>query len=137
MKVTEKELLRPHFGLHLTFDGHNCDPLVLNSRRKVEEFLNSLVGALGMKKLFGPKVIRAKGNFLKDPGGYSGFVIIQESHFSVHTFPKRRFVSIDVYSCRDFDYKKTIFLIKKFFRVNSVETNIVIRGRRYPQKNLL
>jgi len=37
----------------------------------------------------------------KDPGGWSGFVIIAESHISIHTFPARRFVSIDVYTCKN------------------------------------
>ncbi len=90
-----------------------------------------------MKKLYGPKVVRAKDNHLKDPGGWSGFVIIQESHFSVHTFPKRRFVSVDIYSCRDFDFKDASRFIKKFFRARSLETNVIVRGRRYPQRNLL
>lgn len=131
------KLKKPHFGLHLTLDGYGCDPQLLNDRATVSKFLTILAKKLHLKILFGPKVVYAPGNQRKDPGGYSGFVIIQESHFSVHTFPKRGFVSIDVYSCRDFDYKKASSFIKKFFRAHSIETNVVVRGRRYPQKNIL
>ncbi len=37
----------------------------------------------------------------KDPGGISGFVMIAESHFSLHTFPARRFVTLDIYTCQN------------------------------------
>lgn len=132
-----KEIKKPHFGLHLTLDGYGCDPQLLGDRTTVSRFLIVLAKKLHLNILFGPKVVFAPGNQRKDPGGYSGFVIIQESHFSVHTFPKRKFVSIDVYSCRDFDYKKAAAFIKNFFRVHSIEINVVVRGRKYPQKNLL
>lgn len=90
-----------------------------------------------MKKLLGPYVIRVKENHTKDPGGYTGFVVIQESHISVHTFPKRRFVSIDVYSCNDFDYKEAIRYTKEFFRLPRHEINVIIRGKKYPVKNIV
>ncbi len=137
MKGIDSELKKPHFGLHFTLDGYRCSSGTLNNRKKVEKFLNLLVRRLRMRKLFGPKIIRAPGNGKKDPGGWSGFVVIQESHFSVHTFPKRKFVSIDIYSCRDFDWQKAAQLCKKFFGARALETNVIVRGRRYPQKNLL
>jgi S-adenosylmethionine decarboxylase len=137
MKVSKKSLSESHFGLHLTLDLYGCDSKILASRRLVEQFLNLLTRRLQMRKLYGPKVVWAFDNQLKDPGGWSGFVIIQESHFSIHTFPKRRFASMDVYSCRDFDYLAVIRFSKKFFMARSAEKNIIVRGKRYPQKNLL
>lgn len=131
-----KQLKKPHFGLHLTFDGYKGDFAVLNNGKKVLNFMDSLVKKLGMKKLIGPYVVHAKENDFKDPGGYTGFVVIQESHISVHTFPKRGFVSIDVYSCTDFDYKSAASFTKKFFKIKSAETYVIVRGRRYPVKNI-
>lgn len=135
--MIQPQLKKPHFGLHLTLDGYGCDSKILASRAACEHFLNYLVKRLKMKKLFGPKIVHASDNKRKDPGGWSGFVIIQESHFSVHTFPKRRFVSADIYSCRDFDYKAATSFVKNFFRARSVEINVIVRGKRYPLKNLL
>lgn len=137
MKGIHTKRTKPHFGLHLTFDGYQCDPGVLGSRPAVERFLKRIVRQLAMRRLFGPKVVRAKETGGKDPGGYSGFVIIQESHISVHTFPKRRFVSIDVYSCKDFNSGRAISFIQKFFRTHTHETSLIIRGKRYPAGNLL
>lgn len=126
-----------HFGLHLTVDLYGCDSKILNNRSKIASILNLLVSRLGMKKLMNPVVLSVPPNNQKDPGGYSGFVMIQASHISVHTFPKRKFVSLDAYSCQDFDTQKTEKLIKKFFRGRSVEKNIIVRGKKYPPRNLL
>jgi len=126
-----------HFGLHLTLDCYGSKPYLLEKRAMVERFLKSAVRHLGMTKLYGPVVVLAPGNSKKDPGGWSGFVIIQESHISVHTFPKRKFVSIDIYSCRDFSHRRITAFVKKFFLANSIEKNVIIRGRRYPANNIL
>jgi S-adenosylmethionine decarboxylase len=41
-------------------------------------------------------------NRVEQTYGYSTFVMIAESHLTIHTFPEDRFVSFDVYSCKDF-----------------------------------
>lgn len=61
---------------------------------------NDLPEILDMKKIITPYVIRFDGNDKKDAGGYSGFVMIAESHISIHTFPEKRFVTIDVDTSR-------------------------------------
>lgn len=126
-----------HFGEHLTLDGYNGNFKLLNDKHVVEAALVDLVEALNMKILGGPEVYFAKGNDIKDPGGWSGVVVIEESHISIHTFPARGFVSADVYTCQsglDQD------LIKRFFRerfaITEEEVNFILRGTRYPQGNL-
>lgn len=124
------------FGLHLMLDAYNCDPLVLRDQTLVYNILDDLPVKLGMKQLSKPYVVFAEDNHIKDPGGWSGFVMIQESHISVHTFIKRRFISVDVYSCKDFDTKKTIRYFKNRFKTTDVETYIQKRGQRYPAHNI-
>lgn len=136
MATLAQQLKKPHFGLHITIDAYGCDEAVLDNPVMSKRYLFSLLRNMKMKKLFGPIVVETKGNGHKDPGGNSGFLMIQESHFSVHTFPRRRFVSIDIYSCRDFNYKRAVTFTKKFFHARSVEIAIVVRGKRYPMKNL-
>lgn len=122
-----------HFGEHFTIDGYGGDKECLNNESLVRESLAELPGKLGMKKLSSPQVFFASGNDIKDPGGWSGFVIIEESHISVHTFPKRGFVSIDVYTCQN--GLNTEFISNYFqeiFKLKDLETNFIKRGTRYP-----
>ncbi len=92
---------------------------------------------MGMKRLIPPYVVHVDANRKKDPGGWSGFVIIQESHISVHTFPSRRFVSVDVYSCKNFRTAPVVAYFRRVFGIRKVEKNIVVRGTEYPMADLV
>lgn len=130
------DLKTHHFGLHLMFDGYGCPFEKLASKEIVQKTLNKLVRDLAMRKLTEPLVLKAPGNIKKDPGGFSGFLIIAESHISIHTFHKRGFVSVDIYSCKDFNVQKAITDLKTIFKTKKEEINLVIRGREYPEKNI-
>lgn len=89
-----------------------------------------------MRRLIPPYVVAVPGNGKKDPGGYSGFVIIQESHVSIHTFPRRRFVSIDVYSCKDFDPAPVRRYFRRLFGIQKLENHLIVRGKEYPLRDI-
>jgi len=127
-----------NFGEHLMIDGYKGNPKKLNDKKLVLKCLNELPAKAGMKKLGPPKIYRAYDNGKKDPGGWSGFVIIAESHISIHTFPARRFVSIDVYTCKNGLEKKNIIkYFKKIFKLKTMEINFVKRGKKYPKFNCI
>lgn len=131
------EMKQAHFGEHLTLDGYGGSYEKLNDRELVLSCLLGLPEKLGMHPLAEPVVYAAADNQLKDPGGWSGFVVIAESHISIHTFPKRRFVSIDAYTCKNgMDTGIAIEYFKEKFDLDETETNLVIRGKKYPQENL-
>ncbi len=127
-----------HFGEHVTIDGYGGDFSKLNDEAYILGCIRELCSVLKMTPLIEPKLISAPDNNLKDPGGWSGFVIIAESHISIHTFPRRRFVSADVYTCQN---GMNIDLITSFFKekfvLQDVETHFLERGTRYPEHNLI
>lgn len=118
------------------FDGYGCPLEVLSNMELIYSTFNKLARDLGMLKLSEPVVVKAPGNQKKDPGGYSGSLIIAESHISIHTFHKRGFVSVDVYSCKDFNVDKAILDLKEIFKVKKVEVKVVLRGLNYPKNNI-
>jgi S-adenosylmethionine decarboxylase len=124
------------FGLHLMLDMYDCDPTTLNDTKLVYTILDELPEKIGMHKLTRPYVVFSEGNDKKDPGGWSGFVIIQESHIALHTFIKRRFVTIDVYSCKEFDTTIAKEYFKKAFRTENAEIIEEVRGRNYPSEDI-
>jgi S-adenosylmethionine decarboxylase len=120
------------FGMHLTLDGYGCSAEKLGDMDRVFEVLDQAPEALGMKKIITPYVVKCGPNEKKDPGGYSGFVMIAESHISVHTFPAKHFVSIDVYTCQgDLDAEKAKAIFQEAFGVKEFEENIIRRGTKY------
>jgi len=134
--MTEKST--QHFGEHIMIDGYGGAFAKLNSRELVASCLSELPRKLMMSPLSEPQVYWAEGNGKKDPGGWSGFVVIAESHISIHTFPTRAFVSIDVYSCRNgLPVNDIIAYFVDKFSLLEVEKNFINRGTRFPEFDCL
>jgi hypothetical protein len=47
--------------------------------------------------------------------GYSTFVMIAESHLSLHTFPEAGFLTFDCYSCTGFDHETALAVLHQCF----------------------
>ena len=127
------------FGQQLIFDAYGCDYEVLNSAKECKNILENIVHIAKMHKLIEPIVIQADSNAEvggKDPGGFTGFVIIQESHISIHTFTKRGFVTIDVYSCKDFAALDVIDYLVSKLKPQDYDVLNMQRGLKYPLANI-
>lgn len=130
--LTTSSATHPHFGEHLTIDAYRCNSKLLDEKSIVLGALDCLPEHLGMKKLSEPHVHFAEGTGPKDPGGWSGYVIIEESHISIHTFPFFEFASIDVYTCQNgLDIPKIKTFFKKAFDIGIFEENFIVRGKRF------
>lgn len=95
---------KAQFGLHLMLDAYEGDKEKLNDMARVFRFLRDLPPRIGMHILMPPVVLEASDMGTGfDTGGYTGVVIIAESHISIHTFPGKGFFTMDVYSCSNFE----------------------------------
>jgi S-adenosylmethionine decarboxylase len=125
------------FGVHLTLDGYGGSREKLADYAHVLTCLRDLPERLGMHKIAEPLVVELGEHSDKDPGGVSGFVMIAESHISIHTFPLRGFVSADVYTCQNcLETERICRYFVEAFDLQDLETNLVKRGTRYPQRNI-
>lgn len=120
------------FGLHLMLDGYGCNSDNLEDEDFVRGFLEEFPENIGMTKLMNPYVSRCEDADRKH-WGLSGFVLIAESHVSVHTFPWEGSISVDVFSCRSFDVAAAEREIVQRFGIKSIERNILDRGVEYPR----
>lgn len=127
-----------YFGEHFTLDGYGGEPSKLADRALVHHCLADLCERIGMRPLAPPLVAQALDNQAKDPGGWSGVLLIVESHITLHTFPRRRFLSADVYSCKTgMDLRAIETVLASAFDLQETETHFLRRGLRYPAWNLL
>lgn len=63
------------------------------------------------------------------PGGITGFIVLAESHLSVHSWPEIDYLAIDIFSCgRKATPKKALAYLKKKFKPKRVETKLIRRG---------
>ncbi len=113
--------------MHLVIDGHDCDWEQLSNAELVRNFLDEFPDRIGMTKITPPAVYTYRGQKEED-WGVSGFVIIAESHISVHTFPDRGYVNIDVFSCKEFDAASAMAEVRQIFAISDVTSWILDRG---------
>ena len=116
--------------MHLAIDGYGASPENLKDTDVVYRFLDEYPDTIGMDKIIPPQVYTYHGKTPED-WGVSGFVIIAESHISVHTFPDRRYVNIDIFSCKDFDANSSLEGVKDAFGLNQVRAWTLDRGIDY------
>lgn len=121
------------FGPHLVFDGHGCPAARLGDLDALYRLLDSLPDRIRMTKIMPPYVFR-HGIGGRASEGVSGFVLIAESHISVHTFPARKYVNVDIFSCEDFDVEDALLALRQAFAPRRVEWKLLDRGREFPKQ---
>lgn len=134
-----KDTKKVKFGEHLIFDAYGCNPKRLNDPKLCLKVLNDVCKMGDMHELCPPVLVKADSNETlggKDPGGYSGFLMIQESHISIHTFVKRGFITVDVYSCKAFQAEGVVEYLKKAFGSRDEQVIKLERGLKYPTENI-
>jgi len=139
MKRFPEENGKTTFGLHLMLDAYEADEAKMADMKNVFHFLYSLPEMIGMSRLGLPMVVNADETASGfDPGGITGITLINESHISIHTFPKRGFFTMDLYSCSDFEEEIQTILdfAKESFGYGTHELQVVKRGLDYPTENL-
>jgi S-adenosylmethionine decarboxylase len=119
------------FGVHLMLDGYGCDEKVLQDMNFIYNFLDEYPDQMDMTKIMPPYVFRYNGTVPED-WGVSGFVLIAESHISIHTFPEKQYLSLDMFSCKPFDTDKAVETIQKHFRIRKYEKRVLDRGQEFP-----
>ncbi|MAH33518.1 adenosylmethionine decarboxylase [archaeon] len=120
------------FGQHLTIDASLCNRKKLMDQSLVYDILNKLPGKLGMSKMILPYAVK-----WLDPGatidGISGFVMIAESHVSIHTFPEKDYAFIDIFSCKPFDVNRAAELLVNAFDAKKFTKKVIKRGLDFPR----
>ena len=130
MKNTEK--MEFGFGQHLILDGYGANREKLMDLDFIYNFLNKYPEDIEMTKIMPPYVFKYYAPNPED-WGISGFVIIAESHISIHTFPEKLYLSVDIFSCKPFNVDKAIQDITEMFEIKKSEIRLLDRGLEFPR----
>lgn len=91
--------------MHLLIDGKAYNSPLLRDAEMLKKWLVEAAGKAKMH-VFGEPQAYHTSYPLKHPltdTGLSGVVFLGESSITIHTYPEFRWVSIDLYSCKDFE----------------------------------
>src|SRR3972149_3910733 len=104
--------------MHLIVDGYGSDPRLLQDEGFIYGLLDRFPAQIGMKKVTPP------------------FVLIAESHITIHTFVERRLLNIDIFSCKEFDAVEVVRQLREEFKLTRVRSHLLRRGLEYPDFDL-
>ena len=79
-------------GRHVIAELDGCDATLLSDSLKVRRLLLEAARRASATAL-------ADETFDFKEGGVSGFVLLAESHISIHTWPEHYYAAIDIYTC--------------------------------------
>jgi len=116
------------YGMHLMLRLSQIERVdVIDDPVRLGEFLVSLVRKIGMTVVQGP--LLASDESSTQTYGHSAVVILSESHTSVHTYPRRGELFLDVFSCRRFDQSDVMGTCEEYFgRFVVSERTLLDRG---------
>jgi S-adenosylmethionine decarboxylase len=89
MKVNNTEF---HKGIHIIADLWECSSQKLSFVKDVKELMKKAVEESELSSL-------NDYFFQFEPFGVTGVYVLSQSHFSIHTWPEKNFVSIDIFTC--------------------------------------
>ncbi len=112
--------------MHLIIDGYSRNSDILQSEKFIYQLLDQYPAEIGMTKISPPYVVRYVGD-KPEEWGVSGFVMIAESHISIHTFVEPRYVNLDVFSCKSFNAGWVIKDLSDRLQLTEVRTYLLDR----------
>ncbi len=115
--------------VHLMLELYGCDRQLLSDEPLLRRVLEEYPARVDMERVSPVHLYQIQtSNPLDD--GLSGFVVIAQSHISLHAWPEYSEVDIDVCSCKEFRQEDAIAFAKEMFQTDDVEAHFVVRGSR-------
>jgi S-adenosylmethionine decarboxylase len=82
-------------GREWVVDAFGCRPEALRDARVLGQLFDRAVAELGLKPIG-----EARFHTFPEPGGVTGLLMLTESHLTLHSFPERSYVAVNLYCCR-------------------------------------
>jgi len=107
--------------MHATWEVYNCSTEKLSFVPQIKKVLKSVTKTLDLEE-----ISEAFKQF--NPVGVTGFILLAESHISIHTWPEHNYAAIDVFSCKPFNVEMVSEVLKTSLESNRIDSNIINRG---------
>lgn len=113
---------RKALGTHLLIEMYGCDPKTLMG---VDYVGHSMVRAARESKA---KIVETSFHQFQ-PYGVSGVVVIEESHYTIHTWPEYGYAAVDLFYCsEEVEVDKAIEVLKESFKPQYISIIEMKRG---------
>jgi len=120
-----------HYGKHLLVEVITKNPKELTNKKLIKKVFEEISQAINVTAVL-PLVIyqfpKKRGMPKNIAGGLTAFCIIAESHLAIHTWPESNYFAFDLFSCKNFDEKIVIQVLKHNFLIKKLFSQVIERG---------
>ncbi len=117
---------RPSYT-HITVECYGCSGELLNDGPRIKKLLRSAAHTCNLH-------VVKEGMHRFRPQGVTGYVLLKESHISVHTWPEDMFALFDILSCVAIDLDALLICLKSSLSPQSIE--VMMGTRRHASAGL-
>jgi len=115
------------WGYHLLINAAKCNHEAIRSSDKIKAFTKELVKRIDMKAYGAPRVVRfGEGRV----AGYSLIQLIETSCITAHFVEETNDAYFDIFSCKSFDPKVAMEVVKEFFNPTNAQKTFLKRQAR-------
>jgi len=114
-------------GKHLICDIKNIkNHKLLNSLEELKNMFDYIC------KTYDYNILN-KAEYIFSPQGITMIYMLSESHISIHTFPEKNYVAMDIYTCREYPNNDIYIEIQEYLKkiFDSSDESFLIIERQY------
>ncbi|MEM7351301.1 MAG: adenosylmethionine decarboxylase [Acidobacteriota bacterium] len=108
-------------GRHLIAEYYGCDPSILDDADRIREHLAAAAKTAGA-------AIVGEAYHRFSPRGVTAVVLIAESHLSIHTWPARGYVAVDIFTCGGLDPQPACDYLGEVLEAETTRSQVILRG---------
>ena len=111
-------------GEHILIELYNCDKNLIDNSDLLEK---SMLKAAEIAKATVVKSVFH--NF--SPQGVTGVIVVEESHFAIHTWPEHNYAAVDLFTCsEDMDYNAAYKFLENELKAERSSFTKVLRWEK-------
>jgi len=113
-----------YWGYHLSLDCSGCDEYAIRDAAVIYNFTKQLVKDIDMVAYGEPQIVNfGSGN----KAGYTLVQLIETSNICAHFVNEDNEIYLDVFSCKEFDEKVVMGLVRQYFSAVNMRKTFMTR----------
>lgn len=113
-------------------DCTNCSREKLSNTDLLFEVLDKFPEKMGAAKTMPPYIFKYNGS-APNEWGLSGIVLLADSHITIHTFPDKEHVFVDIFSSKDFDANLAVSYMTNIFGAKDHKLHSSAKNAEFPR----
>lgn len=115
---------KTYWGHHLIVNASGCNHEMITNYGVIHEFTKQLVRDIDMVAYGEPQIVNfGSGN----KAGYTLVQLIETSNICAHFVNETDDIYLDVFSCKPFNEKTVLHLIRTFFEAKNIDSTLLAR----------